>query len=549
MHPALFKLIALSTKSMLRRTFRGAKTVRGAFLLLFTIGILVLSLAPSVVTAVTLRSLEEKPNFSGMAEPYLPSVIMVLCLLFAFTSGGQMAFSFTPAEVDFLFTAPFDRRELLIYKLSKTILGLVFTALLLTISFLPVLTSWLSAFVGLMLTLALVQEVTLMTGMVAQIVAEHAYSRMRKLILAGLAAVAAAGLAQTYRQAQAQSVSELVHGFANTWPAMVVLAPFKVFSNVILADKLFPELVCWGAAAAAIDLGLLVVILKLDADYLESAAAISQKIYEQLQRSKQGGGIALPASQGSLKFRVPRLPWLGGAGPLAWRQILTAVRTSQYAIIMSLFVGVGLFIIASSVPKSGPGAELVTPSFGIGILVYLSFIFAMQLPWAFRGDIDHMDCLKSLPVSPLALVTGELAGGVALLWTIQLVLLAIMLATGSSPLLTSATAAFLLPFDLLMLTASNLVFLIYPVRMMPGTSADFQFVGRMMLFMLLQMLILVPTLGIPAGLGAIAFWISGFSWPVFAVTTWLVLVAELLPLLMLLAWTFIRFDPSTQTPA
>ena len=148
-------------------------------MLLFTIGILVLSLAPSVATAVTLRSLEDKPNFSGMAEPYFPWVIMVFCLLFAFTSGGQMAFSFTPAEVDFLFTAPFDRRELLIYKLSKTILGLVFTALLLTISFLPVLTSWLSAFVGLMLTLALVQEVTLMTGMVAQIVAEHAYNRMR----------------------------------------------------------------------------------------------------------------------------------------------------------------------------------------------------------------------------------------------------------------------------------------------------------------------------------------------------------------------------------
>ncbi len=335
----------------------------------------------------------------------------------------------------------------------------------------------------------------------------------------------------------------------NTWPAMVVLAPFKVFSNVILADELFPDLVCWGAAAAAIDLGLLVLILKLDADYLESAAAISQKIYEQLRRTKQGGGIAVPASQASLKFRVPRLPWWGGAGPLAWRQILTAVRTSQYAIIMSLFVGVGLLIIASSVPKGGPGAELVTPSFGIGLLVYLSFIFAMQLPWAFRGDIDHMDCLKSLPVSPLALVAGELAGGVALLWTIQLLLLAIMLATGSSPLLTSATAAFLLPFDLLMLTASNLLFLIYPVRMMPGTSADLQFVGRMMLFMLLQMLILVPSLGIPAGFGLIAFWISDFSWPVFAVTTWLVLVAELLPLLMLLAWTFIRFDPSTQTPA
>ena len=549
MHPALFKLIALSTKSTFRRTFRGAKTVRGAFLLLFTISLMVLWLTPTVIATATLRGREGVPHFSGMAETYLPLIIMALCLLFVVTSAGEKAIAFSPAEVDFLFPAPFHRRELLIYKLSKTVLGLVFATFLFSISFLLFLSSWPSAFVGLLLTLALVQMVALMTGMVIQIVAEHAYNRTRKLILAGLGAAVAAGLAQTYRQAQAQGISELVRSFLYSWPAMVVLAPFKVFSNTILADRLFPDLVCWGAAAAAIDLGLLIFLLKLDADYLESAAAISQKLYEQVRRTKQGGGIAMPASQGSLKFRIPILPWLGGAGPLAWRQILTAVRTSQYAIIISLLIGVGLFIIAFSVPKGGPGAEMVTPSMGIGILVDLSFIFAMQLPWAFRGDIDHMDCLKSLPVSPLALVAGELAGGLILLATIQVVMMAALLATGTSPLLTSATAAFLLPFDLLMLTASNLVFLIYPVRMMPGTSADFQFVGRMMLFMLLQMLILLPSLGIPAGFGAIAFWISGFSWPAFAVTAWLVLVAELLPLLMLLAWTFIRFDPSTQTPA
>ena len=35
-----------------------------------------------------------------------------------------MAISFTPAEVDFLFPAPFHRRELLIYKLAKLLFGL-----------------------------------------------------------------------------------------------------------------------------------------------------------------------------------------------------------------------------------------------------------------------------------------------------------------------------------------------------------------------------------------------------------------------------------------
>ncbi len=549
MHPALFKLIALSTKSMFRRTFRGAKSVRGAFLLLFTISVLVLWLAPSVVVVVTMRGRADVPRFSGLAEPYLPLIIMALCLLFVFTSAGEKAFSFSPAEVDFLFPAPFNRRELLIYKLSKTVLGIVFAALILSISLLLFLNSWLSAYVGILLTLALVQLVALVTAMAAQIVAEHAYNRTRKLIVAGLAAAVAAGMAQTYRQVQARSISELVHGFLNTWPAMVVLAPFKVFSNAILADDLFPDLVCWGAAAAVIDLGLLILILVLDADYLESAAAISQKVYEQLRRTKQGGGIAMPASQRSLKLRIPRLPWLGGAGPLAWRQIMLAIRTSRYAIMISLGIGAMLFILAFTLPRGGPGSEMAVPAMGIAFLLQLTFVFTMQLPWAFRGDIDHMDFLKSLPVSPLALAAGELAGGIALLATIQFVMLAAMLALGSSPSFILAVAALLLPFDVLMLVVSNALFLIYPVRFVPSTAADFQFFGRAMLFVLLQMLILVPTLGIPAGVGGIAFWISGFSWPAFAVTTWLVLLAELPPLMMLLAWTFNRFDPSTQTPA
>ncbi len=40
-------------------------------------------------------------------------------LMFVFTSAGEKALYFTPSEVDFLFPAPFHRRELLIFKLAK----------------------------------------------------------------------------------------------------------------------------------------------------------------------------------------------------------------------------------------------------------------------------------------------------------------------------------------------------------------------------------------------------------------------------------------------
>jgi hypothetical protein len=92
------------------------------------------------------------------------------------------------------------------------------------------------------------------------------------------------------------------------------------------------------------------------------------------------------------------------------------------------------------------------------------------------------------------------------------------------------------------------LFLIYPVRFAQGTSADFQVVGRMMLFMLLQFLMSIPALGIPLGFAGLAYVLTDFSMPAFAVTAWVLLTAEVPLWLFLLASMFERFDPGTETP-
>lgn len=274
---------------------------------------------------------------------------------------------------------------------------------------------------------------------------------------------------------------------------------------------------------------------------------ISQKLYEKVQRVKQGGGIVLPASQKAANIRLARFPWLGGAGPLAWRQILMAIRTSKYALVISATIGVVIAVMAFLAPRNANSPDFIS-IIGVSFLGYLTFIFSMQLPWAFRGDIVHMDCLKSLPVAPLAMAVGELTGGLVLLSVIQLVILIGLLGAGGNPVLILTVMAFLIPFDLLLLAMSNTIFLIYPVRFSQGTSADFQMIGRTMLFMLMQFLILIPSLGIPAGFAALAYVLSGFHLPVFAVTAWILLAAEVPLWLFLLASMFVRFDPGTETP-
>ena len=180
---------------------------------------------------------------------------------------------------------------------------------------------------------------------------------------------------------------------------------------------------------------------------------------------------------------------------------------------------------------------------------YLTFLLTLQVPWAFRGDIDHMDCLKSLPVAPLPLAIGELAGAVMVLAGMQFLLLLGLALTQGNVAVTLLGFAYLVVFDVLMLALSNTLFLIYPVRMTPSSSADFQFLGRLMLFAVMQILILIPMVAIPALIGALLYMLTGYSVPVFAATSLLVLAAEVPPVLFALAWRFDRFDPSLHMPA
>jgi hypothetical protein len=182
-------------------------------------------------------------------------------------------------------------------------------------------------------------------------------------------------------------------------------------------------------------------------------------------------------------------------------------------------------------------------------MAYLTFLFSFQLPWAFRGDLDHIDFLKTLPVRPLALAGGELAGGIAVLAAMQFLAVGLFWIMGINRSLLLPIVAFALPVDALLLAINNLLFLIYPVRFVPSGTADFQFMGRAMLFMLLEMLALLPSLGLAAAIGGIAYFVSGLSWIAFGIATWIVIALELPLFLWGLGWAFERFDPATQTPA
>jgi len=548
MNPSLLRLQFLLTKATLRRLLRGARTVRGALLLLFTLGLTGMGIAPSLLMIAMNRQSPEILDFMATAESILPGILLILWLMLLLTSAGEFSLFFSPAEIDFLFPAPFHRRDLVLYKLSKTAQGLLLMSFFFTLYFLPALRSWISGFVGIFLSLAFMNLAGMVLTLAGQIVSTHAFNTGRKAILLVVASLAAAALLQVNAGGLAgRNLLEIAEGLRGSVPGRILLAPFEVLSRTICSSGIQGGLLRWGLTSLAMNAALLALVFRLDADYLEAAAAISGKIHERTLRTKQGGGMAVSASSSSIRLKPSLFPWLGGTGPIAWRQIVLTLRRSRIQIIVSVLLATIFFVTIRPGEAAAEGIP-VTLALLSGLL-YLTFLLTMQAPWGFRGDLDHLEGFKTLPIRPISLVIGELSGGVILLTLIQVVILGIaLLILPVKASLILAAMAFAAPLNTTLIGVNNLLFLYYPFRVAKGTTMDAQEVGRALVFTILQGMLLGPTFGIPTAIGIIAY-LAGASLGICAGLSWVVLLAELPVLLWVTGRAFEHFDPGTQTPA
>ena len=97
----------------------------------------------------------------------VPPGMLLFVLLNIFSSIGERAIYFTPSEVDFLFPAPFSRREILLYKILGGVTAAVYFGL-----FFPVMTfryihSWPAASVGFFLASLMISSLTLCASLSA----------------------------------------------------------------------------------------------------------------------------------------------------------------------------------------------------------------------------------------------------------------------------------------------------------------------------------------------------------------------------------------------
>ncbi len=480
--------------------------------------------------------------------------------LFAFTFGsllfsaGEQALYYSPAEVTFLFAGPYRKRQILAYKLFTTAMLCLFTALFMSLATTMASPRMVSAFVGSFALMLFLQLLQMVTGLAAGTLGALAWSRGRRLILAGLAVVVAMAAVSAGRGLLSAGPIEALETIERSPVATAALTPFRWFVLAFTADRAWPDLARWAGLALLVDLGLVGLVFALEASYLEAASTASARRFARMQRVVGGGGGLRSMTTrrvGRFRFRPPEPPWWGGVGPNFWRQMTGALgdpgRLAGVAMLLS-----AMPVVVSVIGPGTPRQMEAMPYVCMGVIGWTSVFLSLLIPYDFRGDIDVMEELKTLPISPNRVALGQLLTPTLIATVGQALAMAVVIArVGVGPaggVVVWSFLAFLLPVNFLFYSLENLLFLWYPSRIIPG-QFDIMAAGRMMLFMLAKFL----GLGLGAGLaglaGVAAYFATGRALLPALVVAWAVMAACALAVLPLVGLAFDRFDVSGDIPA
>ena len=323
---------------------------------------------------------------------YLPTVLLTFCIANLIGAAGERAIAFTPAETDFLFPGPFTRRELLLYKIFKGIGAAAISAAVFGTFFWSYAPGWIASYMACFLSLVFMQLLSIAIMLMALNVTERVLNRVRRFILGGILVVLAFAVEPIIAAAKTRDPTLIAHGLKQSAAVRVLLAPFEVFGTnhcraKCLARRVDVDRIGGRHVRRIVNRGGVP-----DAQYWKHATNASRRRYEMAKQAQSAGWRCARPTR---RLRAPTLPRWNGVGPIAWRQLTTALRQSRGLLTLLVMIGIGAGIFVFSQREEG---NTIRPTFGV--IMWASVMLANSLRFDFRGDIDLIDSLKSLPLAP-----------------------------------------------------------------------------------------------------------------------------------------------------
>ena len=535
MDAALCQLLILRLRGGLRQRLLQLASLRG---LLFTLAFggiiwfLIVSHGSSGTSFLGFAALDRQAS-SEQIITFMPLSMLGLSLLTVVMTTGP-TFHFSPNEINFLFTGPFRRRDLIVYKFAAYVAGVTLSSAFITLLLQPEAAMALPVFIATLLTLVFVQLNSAVISMTRQALDGSRLARIRWPATALLCATVAATVLYAWATPD-RGIIDLLSEFRHSWIGTIILIPYIVFAELFLATSV-SDLAFWALVAVIINAALLRAVIVLDARTTDRSLAENARLSNRWERIKQGGSFW--ATERTEVRSVRHAPIVGGVGPIAWRQALNALRNSFKLIV--IFFGLAACIAPVSLALGAPFMEAETLMI---IYVFIAFILPRNLICDFRGDLSRMETYKTLPIAPWRICAGQLVVQVFLAYAIALTIIASALVFDETVTtqVAVAMAAFALPLTLLIHAVENTVHLLFPIKLVPMGRADFEFLGRSMVEFIAKTVLVFAAMAASGGVGLVAFKVMGATLVLSGLAGWLTLMLIGLLTMVALQHAFQRF--------
>jgi ABC-2 type transport system permease protein len=346
-----------------------------------------------------------------------PGLVGAALLLFAAiawilpTDSGLLDFS--EAEVAFLFPAPVSRRQLLIHRLLRSQLPLLFAAVVSSV-FVPLtaMAARVRWAAGLFVVLVAIR--VYFTGVtLARTHLMSAAGRARRVAWAQLAVVvcavtiAVAVISRALEAAFPGNLTEFLASFGAAvaaGPASIVLWPFVTLVRPLFAAS-FAEFFSRLVGAIAVLAVVVVWVLLNDEAFQAAAAQATARKAEMKARKTRAPRVR--ATRWSLPLTGPTeavFLWKNGMQTLRSTGLGTVLPYVFLLVVLSLVVAVTVWM--SDTETRGPAAALCSVAL---FLAAFSILFGpLSVRGDLRGDLRHLELLKTWPVNAPAVIRGEM---------------------------------------------------------------------------------------------------------------------------------------------
>jgi hypothetical protein len=479
---------------------------------------------------------------------------LLLSLSLLVTGGFSLfakPFGFSPAEKDFLCAGPFRRRQLVNYKIGAALEGQVLMSFLVAAPLGATLSRRIAVFVGSLLLFNFVQLFSLVASLVGALLRFQDPRGLRRFGITMVTLFAA--LAFVWRRF-GKSINDVIVlarqlERSGTWRAAT--SPLRWFIELMLADRLWPDLVKWSAICLLLNVFLFVIVYVLDARL---------QVRSQEDDVRAGAGeeeheeMAVAGSKPTRRA-LPLLPRWQGLGPIAWRQAMDVFRRPERVAFALLMYGILIFVLFA-VTRGGKELLFLPTLDGrteinlagawlCGLAaIFLTTFIALGLSFDFRADIDQIDVLKVLPIEPIVLTAGQLLVPVVLAAVMQwLALVVLVVGLRSLPSGILVASAFVPPVSVALIAIENLATFWFPMRQTPGAKAEpFEQFGHVLIYPLVRLVCYSAALSAIFVVATGAYLLFNHSALAAFAAAWLTLAAGGTGLVFLVARAFDEFD-------